>query len=137
MPSREEFRISARRKIKGAEILLGKKNLCAEVSYLCMIAMECALKRKLLSKYSFRRSEEINEDHQIANYFKSSLGHKIQILSKKVDIRKKIDKHIEKRIFSENRPYSLRYGSENVNDNDCQKEFKYAKSLVDELEQEQ
>ena len=138
MPDRNQFCKSARNKITAAGILCNDdKKLPTEAAYLCMVALECAIKRRILSKNNFKCSEDIPNDHNFSKLFNTSLGHNIEVLANKTKINLRIDGKIRQRVFNSLRPYSLRYGSEQVSLKHGKEEYLYAEQIVNDMEKEQ
>jgi hypothetical protein len=137
MATREHLRKSARNKLSAAERLTeGHCNLPVEVTYLCVVALECSLKHAILSRNGFQRTEEIcDKSHQLYDYFHGTGGHDLDKL-RRTARRKFTASRSWTRMKNPVRPYSLRYSSEEVAVAECKEDLSFTRDVVASLEDE-
>lgn len=148
----DRFRRASRSHLKSAEHIIDRTSLKgssdpalipASAAYLAQVALECGLKARILYRGGCSSTDELErkmpEVHK--NLFKGAQGHKIGYLAKHlrcddlVELEGKPWKEDAcwTRITSNDRPYSLRYGAENVEVANVKEELARTSDLLDIL----
>ncbi|MBI2893934.1 MAG: hypothetical protein HYY06_10310 [Deltaproteobacteria bacterium] len=112
-------------------------------AYLAHVALECALKARLLSRDGYASAEALAEKQPRvhAALFRSTQGHDLAALAGYLRLnafvetqgKPWLDDDCWKRMASSQRPYSLRYGAEPVAQASTQEEINRASALVEVL----
>lgn len=144
----ERFRRSGRSHLASAQHLLDlvKQALPAthakphSAAYLAHVAVECALKALLLSRNGCASKEELELKHPKAHaaLFHGKSGHDLKRLAEHLRLGRFMglsekawsEDDCWKRIVNDDRPYSLRYGAEEVSAEAVEEELERVKAVV-------
>lgn len=148
----EKFRRAGQSHLESAEYVLskvpagGRKSpalIPASAAYLAHVALECGMKARLLARGGYASVDALKEKapQVYAALFKGSNGHNLAILADQLRIKEILalnGKHwisdaCWTRIASSERPYSLRYGAEQIDRAKVAEELKRASELLDVL----
>lgn len=145
------FNLAARGHLHAADSVLRHQSdsgqmptrTAASAAYLAHVALECAMKARLLYRDGCDSVKDLarkspNVSHLL---FKTSKGHDLTILSEKLALSRvvKLDGKTFandacwKRLCSEARPYSLRYGTEEISEKDAREDVSRSRELTDVL----
>lgn len=153
MTTFDDFRIAAISHLLAAQKLLdqasapSRTKVASSAAYLAMVSLECVLKARILYRGGYENDEELKRKHPNvhAALFKSAKGHSIDKLAEQLraDRIPELERptmlkgDVWKRVSSADRPYSLRYGSEQLSWEDTDAEIAHAallhKSLLSSL----
>jgi hypothetical protein len=131
----DRFRLAGRGHLHGARCILQNDPpssgpvpalASASASYLVHVALECALKARILEKGGCDSVEELTKKHPkvYGPLFTTKQGHDLDKLAKDLGVDRLLatlgkgwrEDECWKRLSSSNRPYSLRYGTEDLDD---------------------
>ena len=145
----ERFRRSGRSHIDGAQHLLKEVQAIrspdagirlGSAAYLAHVALECVLKARLLSRNACASAEDLQRKHPnvYAALFSGKLGHNLQFIADKlrlpelmrVEGKPWVDDDCWNRIASSKRPYSLRYGAEDVSSGAVEEELQRSEEII-------
>ncbi|HOW51400.1 MAG TPA: hypothetical protein PLV42_05065 [bacterium] len=112
-------------------------------TYLAHLALECAIKARLLHKQGVNSVDDLEKKHPKIHtaLFRGKKGHDIQKLSTDVDLQgilKNEGRPLQKdacwtRIISSTRPYSLRYGTETLQRAEASEEISRISGILELL----
>jgi hypothetical protein len=146
--NRDQLNRSARTKMEAAKALVsGRQSHPTPAVYLSHVALECALKRRILI---INKAAHVNDlkrylrQDDFDKLFSGTTGHNLQRLEGTAGLRRYLtalgDEHILAhrawRNMGRERPYSLRYGFETVALHNAKDEVQFAGRLVDLILQE-
>ncbi len=145
----EQFRRAGYSHLKAAELILdsletGSAGTPAQVpasaAYLVHVALECGIKARLLFRGGFTSTDALAAKlpHVHKTLFSSRKGHDLTALSQQVRLQEFVatngrswrNDSCWNRITSPQRPYSLRYASEQVDRNAAREEVQRASELL-------
>lgn len=148
----DRFRLAGHGHLHGARCILAEDTATsgpvpalarASASYLGHVALECALKVRILEKGGYADVEELKEKHPkvYGRLFTTKHGHDLDRLAKELGVEGLLatmgkgwrDDECWKRLSSSERPYSLRYGIEDVDDASVTEELERCTELLDAL----
>ena len=144
----EKFRRSGRSHLEGARYVLnhvqdvrpGQPMLMPlSAAYLAHVALECIMKARLLYRNGCASTEDLQRKYPkvYAALFQGKRGHDLDFLSEslrlpelmKLEGKTWVDDDCWKRIASTERPYSLRYGAEDVEASKVEQELQRAAEI--------
>jgi HEPN domain-containing protein len=112
-------------------------------AYLAHVALECALKARLLYRGGFASAEELKKKHPRvhAKLFHSARGHDIPELAGELRLESFVALNGKtlandacwKRLCSSERPYALRYGAQQLREEEATEEVDRASDLAEQL----
>lgn len=148
----DRFRLAGRGHLHGARCILRKDGPSptpvpalapASASYLAHVALECALKARILEQGGCTSVEELQKKHPKVHgpLFTTKQGHDLERLAKELGVDRVLatmgkqwwDDDCWKRLSSSKRPYSLRYGTEEVDDASVTEEVERCTEILEVL----
>jgi hypothetical protein len=146
--NRDQLRRSAQTKRDAANALVsGNQSHPVPAVYLSHVALECALKRRILIKNRAVHVEELRRylpDGEFETLFSGAAGHDLHRLERTAALRRYLTASGNESLLDDRgwrsmggqRPYSLRYGIEAVTAHDAKDEVQFATKLADLILQE-
>lgn len=140
--SQDDFRHSAQTKRNAARELVRTKQFHpGPAAYLAHVALECALKLRILRNNNARHADELREklpERSFNELFTGAKGHDLHHLAGTASIKRCLAangeadllKRPEWQAMGGARPYSLRYGIERVSTSDAQRQVRFADRLA-------
>lgn len=141
--NRNHFRHSARTKREAATALIsGARCHPVPALYLSHVALECALKHRILVKNGATHVDDLKRkmtDEAFKALFSGAKGHDLHHLERTSALRRYLASigqeslldATEWRDMGGQRPYSLRYGTETVTAREAESQIKFAATLAD------
>jgi hypothetical protein len=145
----ETFRRSCRSHFESAQHVLGRASAAGSheshvrpctAAYLAHVALECVLKAHLLYRGGCASVGHLQSKNPstYSALFQGRRGHNLQVLADKLGLPRLlriegkawVDDECWKRISSDARPYSLRYGEEDVSCKEVEQELKRAHEII-------
>ena len=146
--NRKQLQHSARTKKEAANALISSKQMHpAPAIYLSHVALECALKRRILIKNNVAHLDGLKRylpKKEFDALFSGTTGHDLHSLERTARLRRYLVAYGNESLLAQeewrkmggNRPYSLRYGVELVSDSNATGQVRFASKLVDLILQE-
>ncbi|MEW6667616.1 MAG: hypothetical protein AB1512_20605 [Thermodesulfobacteriota bacterium] len=146
--NREQLRHSAQTKKDAANALVGyRQPHSAPAVYLSHVALECALKCRILIKNKARDIDDLKKylpKETFDALFRGPTGHDLHHLEQTAALRRYLEASGHKTLLQKRewrdmggqRPYSLRYGVETVSADNAAEQVRFAAILVDLVLQE-
>lgn len=143
----EQLKSAATKRLQGAKRLLETSPVPQLVVYLLHVALECALKARIVRRAGCRSVHDLREkklmpEHDFARIFRGTDGHRLGELSKIAQLAQllaandvEVENAVWQRMCHDLRPYSARYGSENPSVAIAKAEFTVGETLVTLLEE--
>jgi hypothetical protein len=147
-PNREHLRQSAQTKKDAAKALVSGNRLHpAPAVYLSHVALECALKRRILIIGKATHVGQLKDYLSPAEFetlFSSAAGHDLHRLERTAALRRYLTASGNESLLSDRRwhsmggerPYSLRYGLEPISTQDAKDQVQFAANLAELVLQE-
>jgi hypothetical protein len=141
--NRDQLRHSARTKKDAAKALLkDKQPHPVPAVYLSHVALECALKRRILIKNGATHIDDLRRylpQEDFTALFSGATGHDLHRLEQTAGLRSYLAAHGRDSLLADEqwrkmggqRPYSLRYGSETVTAHEAREQVQFAGTLAD------
>jgi hypothetical protein len=141
--NREQLKKSAETKSRAAvQLNAGNRKHPTPAVYLAHVALECALKRRILIANKARHVDDLKrrlDPATVDDLFSGKRGHDLHHLQETASLKRYLEASGEKSLLSQpewhafgnDRPYSLRYGSEVVSAGDAEAQVKFAANLTD------
>ncbi len=141
--NRDQLRHSAQTKMGAARALVGDSGTHpVPAVYLCHVALECALKFRILIMNSARDLEGLRrylQPHDFDALFSGTTGHNLHRLQETAALRRFLVACDNESLLSGkewgrmggDRPYSLRYGPEPVRANHARSDVRVARTLTE------
>lgn len=141
---KDQLKKSARTKLAAAEVLVkGKGPHPGPAAYLIHVALECAMKLRILVSQRVERTDELRNSRGMDKttfdgLFSGRSGHDLHHLAKVARLRsllvaKDREQLLESKAWrgmAGDRPYSLRYGTEDITDSESEDHLKLAKEIT-------
>ncbi|MBL8634402.1 MAG: hypothetical protein JNM40_14360 [Myxococcales bacterium] len=148
VPTREQFSAAAKQRHEAAlQLLESAKSPKPQVAgYLNVVAMECLLKARILAQAEKSRVSELRPflgDDTYKQLFRSSEGHRLGRLAEQAALRRLLaaaglssllQKKAWSRMCKDERPYSLRYGTEKLHTEEAIEEVQVGSDLLAAIE---
>jgi len=141
--NRDQLRHSAQTKKDAAsELMRGNRLHPVPAVYLSHVALECALKRRILLKNGVKHIDDLKRllpGTIVDALFRGTKGHDLHHLAGTAHLRKYLAVYGNRSLLDQpewqtmagDRPYSLRYGIETVETGEAKKQVQFAISLAD------
>ena len=138
----DQFRHSAQTKTTAAGALVsGNQTHFVPAVYLSHVALECALKHRILTKNNTRHIEQLKgllNPEDFDKLFNGSTGHDLHHLAKTAALRRYLEANGQQSLLERDawrkmggaRPFSVRYGVERISADKARDQVQFSKELA-------